>query len=224
MISISRRIILIIAATFSTLGWAETRYITDQFEVTLRSGMSTSNSILSMLKSGQAVTVLEQDAETRYSLVETADGKQGYVLTRYLDGQPSGRERLKLLQAKSDKQQERIAELTSQLAEVRQTKNADDSTITDLQQRLGQTRDELASLKEATRDTIRVLKQNEDLQLRINALNEDIQKLTTENAAYKDTTAMDWFMRGAGVSLAAFLLGILVTRIRWKKRDSWGSY
>ena len=31
-------------------------------------------------------------------------------------------------------------------------------------------------------------------------------------------------VRGGAVSLIAFVIGILVTRIRWKKRDSWGSY
>ena len=37
---------------------AETMYVTDVFEVTMRSGTSTANSIVRMLKSGEAVTVL----------------------------------------------------------------------------------------------------------------------------------------------------------------------
>jgi SH3 domain protein len=48
--------------------------------------------------------------------------------------------------------------------------------------------------------------------------------LTDENATLKDSTRMDWFIRGAAVSLVAFLIGILMTRIRWKKQESWGSY
>jgi len=93
-----------------------------------------------------------------------------------------------------------------------------------LQNNLTDTQNELESLKESTRDTIRVIKQNDTLKARINELESEKVVLSEENAQYKDSTAMDWFIRGASVSLIAFLLGIIVTRIRWKKKDSWGSY
>ena len=70
-------------------------------------------------------------------------------------------------------------------------------------------------------NTILVLQQNDSLKTRINDLEADKLKLLKENTTYKDSTAMDWFIRGASVSLIAFLLGIIVTKIRWKKRDSW---
>ena len=214
-------LILMFSASSS---WATTRYVTDQFEITMRSGQSTSNSITSMLKSGQPLKVLEENNETKYSFVETADGKQGYVLTRFLDDVPSGRDRLQSLTQTSEKQKASISELTDKLREQRQIKGKDDATIADLRQTLTRTQNELVSLQESTRDTVRVIKQNENLQSRINELDADIRLLSTENAEYKDQTAMDWFVRGASVSLIAFLLGILVTRVRWKKRDSWGSY
>jgi len=71
-----------------------TEYITDVFEVTMRSGTSTSNSIVRMLRSGEAVTVLEEDPVSKYKLVETGDGKQGYVLSRFLMKQPAAKQRL----------------------------------------------------------------------------------------------------------------------------------
>lgn len=208
----------------STQGGAETRYITDQFEVTLRSGTSTSNNIISMLKSGQAVTVLEEDVATKYSLVETENGKKGYVLTRFLDIEPSGRERLATLQVSADKLRGTIEQLRTELNEYKNIKKDDTQKISTLQNNLTRTEQELEDLKEATRDTIRVLEQNDTLKTRINELEADKLTLSEENAGYKDTTARDWFVRGAAVTLIAFLLGILVTRIRWKKRDSWGSY
>ncbi|MDH3450262.1 MAG: TIGR04211 family SH3 domain-containing protein, partial [Gammaproteobacteria bacterium] len=73
---------------------AETKYITDEFEVTMRSGTSTANSIVRMLRSGEAVTVIDEDLPSQYSLVETAGGKQGYVLSRFLMDIPAARERL----------------------------------------------------------------------------------------------------------------------------------
>ena len=76
---------------------AETKYVTDQFEIMLRTGQSVQHEILRQLKSGTQVTVLESNYE--YSRVRTASGKEGWVLTRYLIDQPAGRERAVKLQA-----------------------------------------------------------------------------------------------------------------------------
>jgi len=209
---------------FSNLSMAQTRYVTDQFEITLRSGPSTSNSIVSMLKSGQALKLIEQDAETKYSLVETDKGKQGYVLTRFLDNEPSGRERFASLQQQTDKLKQQISEFKQQLEQARGLNDQDTQEIAQLRSKLNATETELSDLKTATRDTQIILQQNDTLKTRIDDLEAQKLKLSEENRKYKDSTAMDWFIRGAGVSLIAFLLGIIVTKIRWKKRDSWGSY
>lgn len=220
----STRFFLLFTLIFSSYSWAQTRYVTDLFEITLRSGTSTSNNILSMLKSGQAVTILEEDVATKYSLVETENGKQGYVLSRFLDTEPSGRERFAQLQEISNQQESTMGELRKELDNYKNTRKNDNGTITELQANLNRTSNELEKLKEDTRDTIRVIKQNDKLKARINDLESEKLLLSEENAKYKDSTAMDWFVRGASVSLIAFLIGILITRIRWKKRDSWGRY
>ena len=83
---------------------AEERYVTDEFEVTMRSGTSTANSIVRMLRSGETVTLLEEDLVSKYSLVETSDNKQGYVLTRFLMSSPAARETLAALQQEHQQQ------------------------------------------------------------------------------------------------------------------------
>jgi len=200
------------------------RYVTDQLEVTLRSGPSTSNSILSMLKSGDPVKIIEQDEETKYSLVETESNKKGYVLSRFLDNEASGRARFATLQVQADRLKETIGKLKQERDELRNISAADSKEIDRLKTTLSQTETELHDLKVSTNDTVLILQQNDSLKSRINELETDKQQLSEENARYKDSTAMDWFIRGASVALIAFLLGIIVTRIRWKKRDSWGSY
>jgi SH3 domain protein len=57
----------------------------------------------------------------------------------------------------------------------------------------------------------------DELRLEKAELSETVAELT-------DSTRLDWFLRGGAVSLIAFIIGIVVTRIRWKKQDSWGSY
>jgi SH3 domain protein len=58
----------------------------------------------------------------------------------------------------------------------------------------------------------------------VDQLREEKAVLSDTNAELSDSTQIDWFVRGAAVSLIAFIIGILVTRIRWRKKDSWGSY
>lgn len=77
---------------------AETRYVSDDLEVTLRTGQSTSHQIVRMVKSGTAVEALETDANTGYSKVRTPSGSEGWVLSRYLMTAPSARQQLSELQ------------------------------------------------------------------------------------------------------------------------------
>ena len=200
------------------------KYITDEFEVTMRSGTSTANSIVRVLKSGQAVTVLEEDLASQYSLVETDEGKKGYVLSRFLDDIPSARERLEILQQKSQQQSESVNTLGEEIKQL-QSELADEKTDNEsLKSTLLASENELTKVRTASENTLSILQDNERLQSRVEELRSDKQNLSDENDSLKDSTKMDWFIRGAAVSLIAFLLGIIVTRIRWRKKDSWGSY
>ena len=61
---------------------AASMYVTDVLQVTLRTGPSIDNKIIQMIESGQKVEVVEPGQE--WSLVRLLDGKEGWVLNRYL--------------------------------------------------------------------------------------------------------------------------------------------
>ena len=211
--------------TLATPGKAATvRYITDDFEVTMRSGTSISNSIVRMLKSGQAVTILEEDTASRYSLVEIEDGKKGYVLNRYLVDTVSARKRLENLQKTADKQISLIASLQTDIERLEADLVLEQSDNETLKNTLHSSENELSMVKDASSNTLNIVAKNERLESVVTQLKNDNNVLGEENAALKDSTKLDWLVRGAGVSLVAFIIGILVTRIRWRKQDSWGSY
>lgn len=224
--SMIRTILLALVFYFATgpLYAADTRYITDEFEVTMRSGTSTSNSIVRMLQSGEAVTIVEEDLATQYSLVETATGKQGYVLTRFLMPIPSARERLVGLEARFERQKTRLDEQSSEIAELKQSLSKEKSDNSALTTTLRASERELSEVRTAAQDTLSILDQNKRLQTVVDQLRQEKTGLTETVAELTDSTRLDWFLRGGAVCLIAFVIGILVTRIRWKKQDSWGSY
>ncbi len=73
---------------------AETRYVSDRLEITMRSGKSTSHGIIRMLRSGTQLNVLETDNDSGYSRVRTREGKTGWVLSRFLMKGQAARDKL----------------------------------------------------------------------------------------------------------------------------------
>lgn len=203
---------------------ADTMYVTDVFEVTMRSGTSTANSIVRMLQSGEAVTVLERDLVSKYSLVQSSDGKQGYVISRFLEDQPSARERLAALETRFEQQSQRVETQQARIAELDQALEQEQADNQTLASTLRASEQELAEVRSAAQDTLNIVEQNKRLQSVVDELRQEKTALTEANSELGDSTRQDWFVRGGAVSLIAFLVGIVVTRIRWRKQDSWGSY
>jgi len=209
----------------SSLHAAEVKYVTDIFEVTMRSGTSTGFGIVRLLRSGESVTVLEDDPVAQYSLVETADGKQGYVLSRFLMESPAARETLLELRGKYDDQQIRVDDQVAEIQQLKQSLMQAQSDSEALKITLRASEQELSQVRDAAQNTLNILEQNKRLQTVVDQLREEKALLSDTNAELSDSTQIDWFVRGSAVSLIAFIIGILVTRIRWRKKDdSWGSY
>ena len=203
---------------------AETQYITDVFEVTMRTGPSTSNGIVRLLKSGEPVNVIEYDDLTKYSLVETAENKQGYVLARYLVAQPSAKERLQNMTSEFDQQTTQLNQLSFEVDNLKSRLTQSESDNEALKQALLASENELSTIRDAAENTLNIVEQNRQLEAVVTELRRDKNKLTAENEVLSSSVEMEWFIRGAAVFLLAFLVGIAVTRIRWRKKESWGSY
>jgi SH3 domain protein len=213
---------LLVAA--SAVQAAEVKYVTDIFEVTMRSGTSTANSIVRLLSSGEAVTVLESDLASQYSLVETEDNQQGYVLTRFLEASPAAREILQNLRVEHEQQQLQVDEQRTEIKQLKESLQQEQTDSQTLKTTLGASEQELSEVRDAAQNTLSILEQNKRLQTVVDQLREEKTLLSDTNPEHSDSTQIDWFVRGAAVSLIAFIIGILVTRIRWRKQDSWGSY
>ena len=65
--------------------------------------------------------------------------------------------------------------------------------------------------------------ENKELKSRIVAYERQAQSLQQENEGLKDHTARDWFMVGAGVVILGMIIGLIIPRIRWRKKSSWDS-
>ena len=69
----------------SSFALAETTYITEITNITLRTGQGTDNKIIAMIKSGDKIEIIEPGQE--WTKIRTNNGKEGWVLTRLLTNQ-----------------------------------------------------------------------------------------------------------------------------------------
>ena len=88
------RALVLTLPLLATAAIGQSLYVSDELVITVRSGPATTNPILTNLRAGDRVEVLEVDQEIGYSLIRAADGMEGWVVSRYLTEQPIARDRL----------------------------------------------------------------------------------------------------------------------------------
>ena len=203
---------------------AQSMWVSDQFEVMLRTGPSTNNAIERMLSSGTALEVIERDDESGYSRVRTAAGTEGWVLTRYLMGEPSAREQLAELTGRLTSAPAQGSSLTSQLDAVKAEQDATTRRVSVLEGEKRELEEELAEIRRTAANVLAINDQNK--QLRDQLANAEIQAATLEqqNRELTSQTTRDWFMTGALVLVVGMIRGIWLPRIRWQRRSRYDRF
>ncbi len=220
-----KSILLSLALTLGLLGqaMAETRYVSDRLEIQMRAGKGTQFRILRSLPSGTPLEVLEVDKENGYSRVREPGGVEGWVLNHLLMSGPSARDRLARAEKKLARLELENNKLKASLAKLRKAKGSTDkqrSTLEKENQKLSQ---ELERIRRTASSALAIDAENRELKSRIVAYERQTQSLQQENESLKDRTARDWFMVGAGVILLGMIIGLVIPRIRWRKKSSWDS-
>ena len=193
-----------------------TRYVTDEFTITLRSGGGNQYRILRLLPTGTALEVLERD--TGWARVETAKGRQGWVPAQYLISRPPAAQRLEQVSAK-------LAQLQAQDGQLEQKMEQTQQRLAQARERvdkLASARDRLTQQLDESREGLHLATENKQLKKQIIDLKRRLQDLANETERLSDRSRQDWFLVGAAVLFAGMLVGITVTRIRWRRRSSWG--
>ena len=213
-----------IGLLFASLASAETAWVTDQFEITLRSGPSTSNAIQLMVGSGTALEVLEQDPDTGYSRVRTQAGTEGWVLTRYLMNEASAREQLERLTGQLTNANSRGSTLDSQLTAIRGEYDSANRQIATLEREKAAVEKELADIKRTAANVLSINEQNESLMEQLAAAQIRADSLEQENRQLSSQTTRYWFMSGGLVLFVGIILGIWLPRIRWQRRSRYDRF
>ena len=198
---------------------AETRYISDELEITFRSAPGDRKRILKMLKSGAPVELLSVDKKKQYAQVRTSDGKTGYVLVRFLSEEPSAREQLQTMQQRIDELQAEPDQIQSRLTQLQE----DYSILQQQHQKTSNENEtltqELAGIKQTAANAIQIANERSDLSKQLTAFKRQNADLQQQNRELGNNIEQRWFMIGAGVVLGSILLGWLLPLMRFRRRS-----
>jgi len=204
---------------------AETRYVSDMLEITMRSGKGTGYGITRMLRSGTPLEVLEIDKETGYSKVRTDNGKEGWVLSRFLMQEQAARDLLTAAEKKLAEQETDNRKLTTAMAALKDEKKTLANNLNSLEKESRSVSRELAEVRQTASKTLTINSENKDLKNQLLSLKSQLQTVEQENERLRDRTAREWFMVGAGVVLLGIIIGLIIPKIRFsKKKSTWYTF
>jgi SH3 domain protein len=175
-------------------------YVSGITKITMRTGPGVEHKILAMLESGSRLEVMEYQSD--WSLVQTENQKQGWVLTRFLT---------------EDKpltfQVETLKKENKDLADALEKLDTQNQILAEKNQALADIEEKYRDLKQASADFMEL---NEKYKALVQLSKEQAQQISMlkENL---NNEAMLWFLSGAGVFIVGLILGLST---RKKKRHS----
>ncbi len=203
---------------------AEPAWVSDQFEIMLRTGPSTSNAIQLMVSSGTQLEILEEDEEAGYAKVRTVSGTEGWVLSRYLMSEAPAREQLAALTGQLTNATARGTSMRSQRDAIKGEYDSSTRQIRALENEQDRLQSELVRIKRTAANVLAIdsrnkelLQQLTDAEIKISILEQENQQVSSEQTRY-------WFLSGDLVLFLGIILGVCLPMIRWQRRSIYDSF
>lgn len=209
---------------FSTSVFAETRYVSDQLEVTLRRGPTLSHAILRMLKSGTSVEVLEVDKESGHTRVKISNGQEGWILTRYLSAEPTARVQLEQLLKSMNQKEDANVSVVEQLKTIRNEHETAKQIIMQLESENKKLTEQLSSLKTTAANVLNIEAENNNFRHKLADTEERLNILQSESSEIEARKNRDWFITGALVLFGGLILGLILPRFARKRSSRYSDF
>ena len=204
--------LLLILSLFATALHAETMYISDVLKITLRSGPSTENKILAVLQSGQTIEVITPGEE--WTQVRMSNGKEGWVLSRYLTPSATHNLRLDRLQGKHKNLMAQAAALLEENNKLKAENKQLKADFEANQKQVQKTTSEYETLKSEAAEFLTVKANYERAASQLVEQTQRAEKLDEQVARMEMNYAIKWFLAGSAVLIVGFLIGFISKRPR----------
>lgn len=210
--------LVIIYILVATPAFARNMYITDSFSVTLRTGPSGQHRVISVLKSNDEVEVLEEQDD--YSKVRLKNGKEGYILSRFLTPDVPKPFVITGLQRQIEKMKKESSDLNEAKRHLGESASQLKSVLSSREKELTKIKRNYDELKSGSTEYIEVKELKDKLEIRNKYLESRTDDLLEENRRLKKEKNSLWFASGAGVLLLGWILGLIMGRIQTRRKQN----
>jgi SH3 domain protein len=196
---------------------AETVYVSEDFEITMRTGPGSDRKIISLVQSGKALEILEKGQE--WSNVRTVGGKEGWVLTRYLTASQPCAMVLDRVRQDHDVLAAKYKDLKTQYEELDAQKKVVDADLSQNRQDRDELSEAFENLKKEASEFLKLKTRHQQMTADLEAERTRSAKLDEENMQMKRSRIIQWVLTGGGIMLVGFFIG-LFSSSRRKSRSS----
>jgi SH3 domain protein len=187
-------------------------YVSDILKLTLRTGPSIENKIIAVIESGQMMEVIEFGDE--WSQVQLPNGKEGWVLSRYLTTNETNNIKLERLETMHNNLTIQAAEL---LEENNRLKTENTRLSTEFkagQKELVKTKSDYEALKAESAEFLTVKANYNRAASQLAEQTARAKQLEEQLSSLEMNTYIKWFLAGSGVLIVGFLIGFSTKRQR----------
>jgi SH3 domain protein len=218
-----KKIISIALILFSSSTLAQNYvYVTDKFEITMRTGQGTQHKIVKTLGTGSRLEFIESDDQAGYTLIRTKNGVEGWVLSRYLVDQPVAKDRLIVANARNKELSSTLKKRDATIKTVKEDLDGLQRQHKALSKNYERTVKELERVKRVSAKELKLHEENKALKTQTLNLQREIQTLEQDNMKLEDQSSQTWFMYGAILCVIGIFLGLVLPRMK-RGKSSWGS-
>ena len=203
--------------------WATKAYVSDSFEITLRTGPSIENKVIAMPSSGQPLEILDAQGDWTQVRMHKADGDtvEGWVLTRYLSARLPWEVQAETLNAENASLKEKLAYAENGLKEARAIEQDLTRKLKENTKALEDVRAEYDSLRRRAADYLKLEAAYEANRSKLETAETDVHRLTEEIKQLRTSKRNRWFLTGALVLLSGLIIGLVIGRQQRRRRSSY---
>jgi SH3 domain protein len=193
--------------------WAQSSmYVTDRLQVTMRSGPSVENKVVHVLNSGDRVELISP-VQDGWVKVRAGGDKEGWMISRYLQEEMPALIKIQKLDPENKTLLARMEELTQNNQELKNSLGKSQGRVAELEAAY-------AKLQKDSADVLALRNSHKKLQEEYAAQKERLSNLSTEVESLRLSSNLKWFLAGAGVLLAGWLIGLAMGRRKRRSSSS----
>jgi len=204
--------LVLLFCLFSASVYGETMYVSDILKLTLRTGPSIENKIISVIESGQMMEVIKFGDE--WSQVQLPNGKEGWVLSRYLTTNETHNIKLERLEAKHKNLMIQAAELLEENNRLKAENKRFSTESKANQKQLVKTQADYEALKTEAAEFLTLKTNYKRAASQLTEQTAKAKQLEEELSSLEMNTYIKWFLAGSGVLIVGFLIGFSTKRQR----------